>query len=152
VRKILFISAGLLFIDQLIKGLLVYFFNFGNSYEIINNFFSITLVKNTGAAFNIFSQNTLFLILFTIICLFTIYHMLIKEKTLSNFETVMYGILIGGILGNFADRIFYGYVVDYLHFTFFDFPIFNFADTCIVVSVILIIVDIFRRKDGTLSK
>lgn len=130
----------------------MYLLSFGSSYEIINNFLRITLVKNTGAAFSIFSQNTFFLIIFTIICLFLIYHILIKNKKLNTFDIITYGILIGGILGNFTDRLLSGYVVDYIHFTFLDFPIFNFADICIVVSVILIIIDIFRRKDETYSK
>jgi len=148
VRKIFFLSAALLFLDQLIKGLFAYFLEFGKSYEIINGFLNITLVKNTGAAFSMFSQNTIFLILFTIVCLLAIYHFIIKKSKLNKFECITYGVLFGGILGNFTDRVLNGYVIDYLHFIIgnYDFPIFNFADICIVVSVTLIIIDTFRRE------
>jgi signal peptidase II len=54
--------------------------------------------------------------------------------------------LIGGILGNLFDRIFYGYVIDYLDFYIFNYnyPVFNIADMCIVISVCLLIVDMIR--------
>lgn len=148
-KKVLFIAAAFLFIDQLIKGILVLTLNYNESVSIIGNFFSLSLVQNTGAAFSILSQNTLLLIFLTIFVLVAIYYLIIKGHKLDKFENITYGILIGGILGNFADRIFNGYVIDYMHFRILDtdFPIFNFADTCIIVSVILIMFRMFGRKN-----
>lgn len=152
-KKVLLISAVFLFIDQLVKGLLTISLDYGQTVEIIKNFFSITLIQNTGAAFSILSQNTILLIVLTIIVLNAIYFIVIKDQKLDKFENITYGILIGGILGNFVDRIFNGYVIDYMHFHFlgYNFPIFNFADMCIVISVILIIIQMFRRKNGVQS-
>ena len=153
-KKVLIISAVFLFVDQLIKGLMTHFLNVGDTVEVIKNFFSITLIQNTGAAFSIMSQNTVFLILMTFVVLIAIYFIVIKDHELNKFESITYGILVGGILGNFVDRIINGYVIDYMHFTFgsYSFPIFNFADTCIVTSVILIIIDMYRRRNEIRSK
>ena len=58
--------------------------------------------------------------------------------------------LYAGIFGNFIDRLFHGYVIDFLDFKIFnyDFPIFNFADICIVVGTFLVIIAIFRGEDN----
>ena len=63
---------------------------------------------------------------------------MIKNKNLGRKEWITYGILLGGIIGNLIDRIKTGAVIDYLDFTFFGYPypIFNFADICIVVSIL----------------
>lgn len=59
---------------------------------------------------------------------------------------IIYGILLGGIIGNLIDRIIYGYVIDYLNFNIFgyNFPVFNFADICIVISIFIIIIEILK--------
>ena len=67
---------------------------------------------------------------------------------MNKFEFINYSILLGGIIGNLLDRIKYGKVIDYLDFKIFnyDFPVFNFADMCIVISIILLV--IYSFKDG----
>ena len=59
---------------------------------------------------------------------------------------ISYGLLFGGILGNLIDRIFRGFVIDYLDFTFFNyhFPVFNLADICIVLGVIIVIFTVWK--------
>lgn len=143
----------LTFFDQLIKNLLTLFLNVGESITIIKNFFSITLLTNSGAAFSILSNNTIFLILVSIICLNVIYFYLIKNKELNNLEDISYGLLIGGILGNLIDRIIHMYVIDYLDFTIFNynFPVFNLADIAIVISMFLIGYQIFKGEKNEVS-
>lgn len=138
-----------LFIDQVVKGLLTWNMDYNSSIQLVTNFLSITLVKNTGAAFSILSGNTPFLIILTLLVLMVIYFLIIKDHELNKFDIIIYGILIGGILGNFVDRVFLGYVIDYIHFNFLGYnaPIFNIADALIVISVILIIGSMFRRKN-----
>ena len=100
------------------------------------------MLHNTGAAFSILTSNTILLILVSIVALNLIYFFLIRNRDLTKLENVIYGVLIGGILGNLIDRIIHGYVIDYLDFTIFGyaFPVFNFADICIVISIFLIII------------
>ena len=107
------IATIVLFIDQIIKLIIRKNMNLYNSIKIIKNFFNITYVKNIGAAWSIFSGFQIPLIIFTII------------------------VLLGGILGNLFDRIFLNGVIDYLDFIIlgYDFPIFNFADIAIVISM-----------------
>ena len=139
-KKILPITIMSLLLDQLIKTIVINNMNLFDSINIINNFFSVTYVRNTGAAWSILSGNVFFLILISIIALVLIYIYFIKNKKLTKLENISYGLLIGGILGNLIDRIIHGYVIDYLDFKIinYDFPIFNIADICIVISIILI--------------
>lgn len=147
-RKILLIAVICTLIDQVIKFIVTSNLNFGESFSIINNFFSITLLQNTGAAFSILSSGTLILILISLVALNLIYWFLIRGKILTKLENFVYGILIGGILGNLIDRVFHGYVIDYLDFQIFNynFPVFNFADICIVVTIFLIIILILKGE------
>ena len=152
-KKIIFICISCLIIDQLLK-LSVSTMVLNSSLKIINNFFSLTYVHNYGAAFSILTGNKLFLILITIFALIFIYYFLIKNEKRTLINDILYGVLYGGILGNLVDRIFRGYVIDYLDFNIFgySFPIFNFADICIVISIILImIISIRGNKNGANS-
>lgn len=154
-KKILVIAFICTLVDQIIKNVLIGILPTFNSISVVEGFFSITMLENTGAAFSIFSSNTFFLILISVLALNLIYFFLIKGKQLSNFEEIIYGILIGGILGNLIDRVVHGSVIDYLDFNLFgyDFPVFNLADICIVISIILIIISICKgEKHGVSNK
>lgn len=139
-KKILPISLLLIVIDQIIKILVINKMALQQSIIVINNFFNITYVRNTGAAWSILSGNVLLLIMISVLALVTIYYYLIKDKDLNKIDIVSYSMLIGGIIGNLIDRIVHGYVIDYLDFKIFNynFPIFNIADTLIVISIIII--------------
>lgn len=139
-KKSIWILVFCLFIDQLIKNIVINTLNVGESINILKNFFSITYVRNSGAAFSILESNIILLIFISILALIFIFRHISKDN-LSNFEYVLYGILSGGICGNLFDRIVYKYVIDYFDFSIFghSFPIFNFADILIVISMFLII-------------
>lgn len=139
-KKILPISLLFVVIDQVVKIIVINKMALQQSITIINNFFNITYVRNTGAAWSILSGNVLLLIMISVLALVTIYYYLIKDKDLNKIDIVSYSMLIGGIIGNLIDRIVHGYVIDYLDFTIFNynFPIFNVADTLIVISIIII--------------
>ena len=149
-KKIFIVAFVITLIDQVIKNILIFNFDFGDEVVLIDDFFSITMLKNTGAAFSLFDSNTIFLILVSIFALNLIYFFLIKGKNLLNFEKVVLGVLIGGILGNLVDRVVHGYVIDYLDFNLFGFnyPVFNFADISIVVSIVLIIIMIYKGENN----
>lgn len=148
-RHISIIAVILFLIDQLVKVIITELFTVGSGITIIKDFFSLTHVHNTGAAFSILEGNRLFLILITLLFIIAIYYFFIKNKKLNLLEKTSYGLLIGGILGNLFDRIFLGYVIDYLSFNIFgyDFPVFNLADCFIVIAVFLIIIDTWKGEN-----
>lgn len=152
-KKIGLISLLCLFIDQITKLIITSNFELNKSIVLIDNFFNLTYVRNDGAAWSIFSGNRLFLILIGILAIFLIYKYFIKDKNLRKIEIITYGLLLGGIIGNLIDRIIFGYVIDFLDFLIFgyNFPVFNFADTFIVISVLLIITDAFRGEKNEVS-
>ena len=78
----------------------------------------------------------------TLFSLVIVYYCFVKDKSLKSVEVFFIGMLLGGILGNLVDRVIFQYVTDYLEFIIFGyhFPIFNFADICIVVSVITLLI------------
>ena len=147
-KKIIFGSAFFLLIDQLIKWFIQSTFDINQSITVIPNFFHITYTRNIGAAWSILAGNTIILVMITFFALYYLYEFFLKNQTFTKYEMVTYSLLIGGILGNLVDRIFFHSVVDYLDFTFFSyhFPIFNFADSCIVIGVGLLIIKILRGE------
>lgn len=147
-RNSLIISLMCLLIDQIIKIVVIVNMSVNSTITLIPDFFSLTYVENDGAAWSIFSGNTWFLILVSIVAVILVYLYFFNNKGIKKFEMVCYSILIGGIFGNLLDRLKFGKVIDYLDFIIFnyDFPIFNFADICIVISVILLV--IYSLKDG----
>jgi len=146
-RKIITFSTIFLVIDIIVKLVIKNSLVFNESIRIINNFFYITYVKNTGAAWSILSGKQLFLIIFSLVVIIILLVYLLKKKDYSNFECLGYSLLLGGAIGNLIDRIIYGYVIDYLNFYIFNynFPIFNIADCCIVIGIMLLFIDTWRK-------
>ena len=140
-KKISIFSIIVIIIDRIFKILVKNFLLEGVRNKIINNFFYLTFCKNEGAAFSILSGKIFLLIFIAFICLYFIYYLLKSKKNITKFDIICYGLLIGGIIGNFIDRVIYGYVIDYLDFEILNyrFAIFNFADMTIVISVILLL-------------
>ncbi len=149
-KKNIYSVASIVFlIDQLIKLILTKAISTKGKISIIPNFFSLYYIKNSGAAFSLFQNKQLFLIVISVVMLLMI-HNIIKKESFDKKKTYYYGILIGGIYGNLLDRIIRRGVIDYLSFSFFhyDFPIFNFADSMIVIGIILIGINELLAKEG----
>lgn len=149
-RKTVFIASVCALFDQLIKIFVVTMIGVSNSIPVISDFFYLTQARNIGAAWSLFEGGRVFLILISLIAVVAIYMIFLKNKKLTTFEAITYGLLLGGITGNLIDRIFRGFVVDYLEFHIFGYayPIFNLADILIVISVVLIIVQIIKEDVG----
>ena len=147
-KKGLIITMICVLIDQIIKMVVTSNMSLNSTILVIPNFFSITYVKNDGAAWSILSGNTIFLILISIVALLIIIMYVFKNSDIKTFEFMNYSILIGGILGNLFDRIKFGSVIDYLDLKIFNynFPIFNFADMCIVVSIFLLLIYFIKSE------
>ena len=140
-KKLAIFTIIFIFIDQLIKNLVNLYMNVNESFILLKNVLNITYVHNYGAAFSIFTGARWILVLITIVVLNIIYIFFIKNKKLNKYQTIVYSMLLGGIMGNLIDRFFYGYVIDYIDIRLFNFAIFNIADSLIVISVILLIVE-----------
>lgn len=147
-KKIGIISLICIIADRIIKIIVTSNMFLADTINIIKNFFRITYVQNIGAAWSMFSGNRIFLIVITLLALTAIYYFFIKGKELNNIDKCIYGILIGGIIGNLIDRVVFGYVIDYLDFNFgsYNFPIFNLADMCIVISGIFLVVRMYTEE------
>ena len=154
-KLIILISLFVLGIDILTKQLVLNTMIEYQSIPIINNFFSITFAKNTGGAFSFLEGRVpLIIIMTSIVIIFIIKY--IKNNHINKLETICYSLVIGGAIGNLIDRIIYGYVIDFLDFNLlgYNFPIFNLADTAIVIGIILLIIfsTIESRNQNEISK
>ena len=154
-KKIFAIGVITLILDQASKILIDAFLEIDKIIPIIKNFFYLTRVSNTGAAFSILEGRAFFLSLVSIGAIFLL-ALMAKEFTKNRRTNLAFGLLLGGIFGNFSDRLFLGYVRDFLKFDIFNynFPIFNLADTAIVIGAGLLLISMFRGddKDGSSSK
>jgi signal peptidase II len=121
-------------LDQLLK-IIIRLSNFSFSSKIL----SINFVKNTGASFSILqNQNSLLLFIgiLTLGLLFYKIDYILKDKSI-----IAWALIIGGILSNLIDRIYLGYVVDFINFHWW--PVFNIADSALTIGVIILIIKDF---------
>lgn len=147
-KKTYIIAVLVLIIDQVSKSLIEIFFKLNESVVVIKDFFYITVAHNTGGAWSIFSDHSYLFIVASIIAIVLLIKFMFGFKNnLRN--NIAFACLFGGIFSNLADRIFLGYVRDFLDFKIFgyDYPIFNIADVTIVVGVLLLIVAVIKGED-----
>lgn len=150
------IAIGLIILDQWTKWLVVTKMDIGQSITVIENFFYLTSHRNQGAAWGILQGQMWFFYIITVIVIgFVIYYLHQYGKE-SRFVGVALAFILAGAIGNFIDRVFRKEVVDFANtyiFTY-DFPIFNVADSALVVGVIFVMIATFvdeRRKKGSLK-
>ena len=141
--KYLIIISILCFLDQYSKIYISLNIN-----KLINKdllILTIEYIRNYGAAFNILSGSRLFLSLISIIStIILMYLIFIREDKRIN----KYGLsfIVAGSIGNGVDRIFYGYVIDFIKIKFVDFPVFNIADIAINIGILVMIINYFRYR------
>ena len=116
------------------------------SVDVIPGFFSLKYVENKGAAFGMLSNARWIFIVFTIVIIIALFYIIIKKNIHSKLFYISAVLIIGGGIGNLIDRIFYGYVVDYLSISFFP-PVCNFADYCITVGAVLMVIYLLFFSD-----
>ena len=108
----------------------------------------IHFIENYGAAWSIFTNRVELLIAISLLAIFIIYRYMYNFKH-NKRNNIAFGLILGGIVGNLIDRIFLGYVRDFLSFKIFsyNYPVFNFADTFIVIGVFLLIIAVIKGED-----
>ena len=139
--KIILYSFFIVLLDQISKFLILSILGFERSKNIIPNLLNFTLVKNKGAAFSLFTNSTNTLTIISILTSILLITIILKSppKSFWNLTGIVY--LLGGTLGNGIDRLFKGYVLDFLEFAPINFPIFNLADVSINIAIICFIID-----------
>ena len=146
------ISALLVGLDQWSKYLTVQNISLGETKEFIPGFLSLTHLRNTGAAWSLLEGKMIFFYVITVIVSVVIIYLLIKNYKKSIWYSVGLSFVLAGAIGNFIDRVRLGYVVDMLQTDFMNFPIFNVADSTLVVGGICIfiylILDEKAAKEG----
>ena len=141
----------LIVIDQIIKIAVINNI-YNSSITIIKGILNLTYIENTGGAFGIGNNNTLMFIIVNIIVITLIAKFIISKKDeISTYILISLGLIIAGGIGNLIDRIFRGFVVDYIDINpLIKYPVFNLADICVVVGCMIIgislIIDVITER------
>ncbi|MCL5981756.1 MAG: signal peptidase II [Firmicutes bacterium] len=128
--------------DQLTKLLVVRSMTLEQSIPVIESVFHLTYVHNPGGAFGILAYHTWFFVVVTLVVAVMILFLLRQFQPMSYWLTLALALQLGGALGNLVDRIRQSYVIDFLDFRFW--PVFNLADTSIVVGIFLLLWQLVR--------
>ena len=144
--KLFFLSLSIFIVllDQFTKYLIFY----NNNKFIHKDFilFKLDFVKNYGAAFNIFSGSRIFLSIISIVFSILLFYLIVKKHTSKLFDLYSYSFILGGTLGNGLDRLFKGFVIDFINLNIINFPVFNIADISINIGFLLLIYSIFKNN------
>ena len=144
--KLYFLSLSIfiILIDQITKYLIF------NNYKIFLNkdllLFRFDFVKNYGAAFNILSGSRIFLSFISIIFSILLIYLILRKNNLRSLDLYSYSFILGGTVGNGIDRIFKGFVIDFINLNIINFPVFNVADISIKIGFIFLVYSIFKNK------
>lgn len=122
--------------------------------EIIPGIIGFRYVENTGAAFSIFASNTLMLTIISAVLIIFLTYLIWRYRKGHKMLNISLALIIAGAIGNLIDRVFAGYVVDFIEFRFVNFAVFNVADICVTIGTILLAVYILflspeRKKKKT---
>lgn len=144
------IGLAVLAIDQLTKYLVVTGMQEGESIPVLGKYFMLTSHRNSGAAWGMFQGQMLFFYLVTLLVLGILVYVYVKEAKGNTLLQLALTLLLAGALGNFIDRILFQEVVDFIDvlIVFYDFPIFNIADSALTIGVILMILEFFIIGKG----
>ena len=144
--KLYFLSLSIfiILIDQFTKYLIFYNYNLFINKDFL--LFRFDLVKNYGAAFNIFSGSRIFLSFISIIFSIILIYLILRKNNLNKIDFYTYSFILGGTIGNGIDRILKGYVIDFINLNIINFPVFNIADISINIGFIFLLYNIFKNN------
>ncbi len=117
---------------------------------VLQDFFALVFVTNTGAAFGSFKNNNLFFIALSAVALAVVTTLLLRRHVPDRWRDISLALLLAGVLGNLTDRLTHGHVIDFLLFDLHvpfahPWPAFNVADACICVAVVCFIIHSLRQ-------
>ncbi|MDD3088151.1 MAG: signal peptidase II [Candidatus Omnitrophica bacterium] len=122
-------------LDQLTKLIVTANLTLHDSIPLVKGVFSLTLIHNRGAAFGIFKNQLYIFIFISLIAVALIYSMLKNNKS-DKLYSLSLSLILAGALGNLLDRVFLGYVIDFLDFHIW--PVFNIADSAITCGTLIL--------------
>jgi signal peptidase II len=148
------IAIFVILLDQFTKWLIVNNMVFGESITIINNVLYITSHRNRGAAWGILQGQMWLFYVITIVVIVAIMFYLHKAARGKMLLGVSLALMLGGAIGNFIDRVLRKEVVDFIHAYIFNynFPVFNIADSALVIGVILLMIQMLLDERGSKEK
>ena len=141
------VSLAVLLLDQVSKMLIINSLVYGQSIPVAKNIFHITYIHNPGAAFGLLANHTSLFIVVSVLVIAGVIIFYYKQCTGNRAMSFALGLILGGAAGNLLDRGRYGSVVDFLDFMIW--PVFNLADSAIVVGCCLMILTIWRMERGS---
>ncbi|WP_241156664.1 signal peptidase II [Bacillus sp. FJAT-42376] len=149
------LAIVIIILDQLTKWLVVQNLEIGDQVPVIENFLYITSHRNEGAAWGILQGQMWFFYIVTLVVIGAIVYYIQKFVKKAGLLGVALGLMLGGAIGNFIDRVLHQQVVDFVQtFIFsYNFPIFNIADSALCVGVILLFIQMLfdsknEKKEG----
>lgn len=147
------LAVVIVIIDQLLKMLVVNTIKTSGTVEILGGIVKFDYVENRGMAFGMLQNYRWVFIIFTLIVILGLIIYMIKSKPTNKLFITSITLIVGGGIGNLIDRIILGYVVDYIQLSFFN-PVCNFADYCITIGTVLLIVYIifFTQNNNKSTK
>ena len=152
-RKIYFPLAAVVLIalDQLSKLWIVNHIPLNTIHKFLPGIFSLTYLRNYGAAFSILQNQQWFFTVITFAVVGAACYYFIKN--LQGSFWLLFGLLliISGGLGNFIDRVRLGYVVDMVHLDFMNFAIFNVADSYLTVGVVILFIALWKEEENGIN-
>ena len=133
-------------IDQIIKFVVVKNL-YNTSVSVIKGILKFTYIENTGGAYGIGSKYKLIFILLNAVTILLIGRFILSKKSDISISILFaLGLIVAGGIGNFIDRMFRGFVVDFIDFNpLIKYPVFNFADICVVLGCLIITVDLITN-------
>ncbi len=132
--------AVLVVVDQAVKFLVRANIPLGESIPFLPYVMDLTYVQNTGAAFSILRDHTWLLTLVSAVLVVVIAWLVFRRYITGRLGLLAATLVLAGGVGNLIDRVALGYVTDMFQTTFMDFAVFNVADSCLTVGVILLVV------------
>ncbi|WP_404799030.1 signal peptidase II [Apilactobacillus quenuiae] len=132
--------------DQIIKYIIATHISENAVINLVPGLISITNLHNDGAAWSILQGQQWLFSLISIFAIFIIGYFMYRLRKHRLYEISLV-ILLSGIIGNFVDRLMQGYVVDMFQLDFINFPVFNIADSCITIGIIILFIAILRDGD-----
>ena len=141
-KQVLYLVISLLVVvaDQWLKNYIVTNFKIGDEKTIIPGILSFTYLQNDGAVWNIFSGQMILFYLISIAAIVVVVYYLFNPKYKNWLFDTGLALVLGGIVGNFIDRLHLKYVIDMLQLDFVQFNIFNIADSAITVGIVLVFI------------